>query len=263
MSGAPEPEEIYKRTKEEGERRLARPTLELASTAIAAGLDVVLGITALGLVSALVGHRGGSELGHLAGSVAFGIGFVFIVVGRSELFTENFLVPIAGLDRQGSSWWKLAELWTLSPLLNILGGATLVIVLTTHGVLPDGTGAPLVEVATKLDQNGVLAAFASAVAGGALITLMTWLVEGHDSMGVKILVSWITGTLLTLGAFNHVIVATLELFFGIRFGARVGWGDLFENFGIAAVGNIVGGLLFVTLNRTAQAKAGESAKSSD
>jgi formate/nitrite transporter FocA (FNT family) len=243
--GAPEPEEIYERTRREGERRLSRPFLELVATAVAAGIDVAFGVVAFGTVAALAGR--------VAGAIGFGVAFVFIVVGRSELFTENFLVPIAGLERTRASWLKLTELWLVSPLFNLLGGFALIAIVTTHGVLPDGTGTPLEDLATGLDENGLPAAFLSAVAAGALITLMTWLVEGSESMGIRIVCAWIVGAVLTLAALNHVVVATLELFFGIRYGAGIGWGDLFENVGVAAVGNLVGGLVFVTMTRFGQA----------
>jgi formate/nitrite transporter FocA (FNT family) len=260
---APEPEEIFQRTREEGQRRLSRPLLELGSTALVAGVDVVFGIIALGTSSALIAHRFGSEAGHLAGSIAFGLAFVFIVVGRSELFTENFLVPIAGLERTKAAWYKLAELWTVSPVLNLVGGIAILLIATVHGVLPDGTGHSLVDVANKLDANNTLAAFCSAVVAGALITMMTWLVEGASTMGVRIVAAWLTGTLLTLGAFNHVIVVTLELFAGIRYGAPIGWDDWFGNMAVAAAGNLVGGLLFVTLTRFGQAVGSNSRGSSE
>ena len=82
---------------------------------------------------------------------------------------------------------------------------------------------------------------------------MTWLVEGVGSIGGRVICAWIGGVLLTLGSFNHVIVVTLELIFGIRAGADVGALDVLQNFGIAAAGNMIGGLLFVTLTRTGQA----------
>jgi formate-nitrite transporter family protein len=259
VSAPPEPDEIYRRTQEEGHRRLTRPRLELASTAFVAGVDVAFGIIALGVTHALVEPRLGPGIADVAGAIAFGIAFVFIVVGRSELFTENFLVPVAGLDRSDrGSWGKLAELWLVSPVFNLLAGVLMILVVTTHGVLPDGTGKALVTLAEKLDANSVLAAFMSAVAAGALITLMTWLVEGAESMGVRIVVAWATAVLLTLGTFNHVIVVTLELFTGIRYGADVGYGDLLTNLAVAAGGNLLGGLLFVTLTRFGQARGSAS-----
>jgi formate/nitrite transporter FocA (FNT family) len=247
VTDAPTPEEIYAKTKKEGERRLSRPPLELAATAFVAGIDVVFGVVALGVVD--------HHLGHVAASVAFGVAFVFIVVGRSELFTENFLVPIAGLDhRDRGSWLKLGELWTLSPVFNIVGGFLVILVATAHGVLPDGTGESIVKVTQHLDENSFWSAFGSAVIAGALITLMTWMVEGAADMTTRIVTAWICGALLALGTFNHVIVVTLEGFMGIRYGAPYGWGDLAGNFGTALVGNMLGGILLVTLTRMAQAR---------
>jgi formate-nitrite transporter family protein len=256
MSDAPSPEEIYRRTEEEGERRLSRPLLELVSTAFVAGIDVVVGILALGAAHHYAAAAWGPEAGALAGALAFGICFVFIVVGRSELFTENFLVPLAAVDRHDrSSWLKLGELWLVSPVANIVGGTVIILIASTHGVLPEGTSGAIAETASKLDDKGVLAAFLSAVLAGALITLMTWMVEGQESSGVRALCAYLTGFVLALLALNHVIVATLELIAGIRFGADIEWGDVAGNFGGAAVGNMAGGILLVTLSRFSQARA--------
>jgi len=256
---APKPEEIYARTQEEGRRRLSRPFLELSATGFVAGLDVVFGLIALGIVQHLAAARFGADVGDLAGALAFGVAFVFVVVGRSELFTENFLVPIAGLDRRDRrSWLKLGELWIVSPVFNIFGGWLLIVIVTAEGVLPAGTADAIRSVAETLDDRGRWAAFLSAVTAGALITLMTWLVEGAETMGVRILSAWICGAILALGTFNHVIVATLEYLFAIRYGADVGYEDALSNFALAAVGNMVGGVLFVTISRASQARGAQA-----
>jgi formate/nitrite transporter FocA (FNT family) len=85
---------------------------------------------------------------------------------------------------------------------------------------------------------------------------MTWYVEGQKSVGVRVTVAWTAGAILALGSFNHVIVVTLELIFGIRFGAHVPWTFVLENFFVAAAGNMVGGIGLVTLNRFTQARSG-------
>ena len=206
--------------------------------------------------------RFGREVGHLGGSVAFGIGFVFLIVGRAELFTENFLVPIAGLDhRDRGSWGGLARLWLLSPVFNVLGGTIVILILTTHEVLPTGSGVPITDASSAIHRNHVLALFMSAVFAGALITAMTWYVEGNVKMSVRVTVAWIAGTLLALGGFDHVIVVTLELIYGIRFGDDIPWLFVLGNFGLAAVGNMLGGIGLITLNRFTQAtaRAGSSA----
>jgi formate-nitrite transporter family protein len=256
----PEPETIYERTKEEGRRRLTRPVMEEVSTALAAGFDIAAGIVVMALLISLLQHRFGRPAAEVAGALGFGVGFVFLIVGRGELFTENFLVPIAGLDDDGekSSWASLAKLWTISPVFNILGGLVIILILTVHSVLPYGVGGPMVETAQRVHANGTLALFLSAVFAGALITAMTWFVEAQATMMPRMVIAWICGAILALGHFNHVIVVTLELIFGYRYGAHFNWAFIPGNFLLAAAGNLVGGVGLVTLNRLTQGKAGRS-----
>ena len=95
----PQPEDIYRRTKEEGERRLERPLLEMISTALAAGFDIVAGVDrardcrrAASRSASASSRRTSAERSRSASASSSSS------VGRGELFTENFLVPIAGLD---------------------------------------------------------------------------------------------------------------------------------------------------------------------
>jgi formate/nitrite transporter FocA (FNT family) len=251
---APSPEEIYERTRAEGRRRLSRPLLELAATALVGGFDIAFGVGALGLASGAVMTRFGSGVGHLAGAIAFGLGFVFVVVGRSELFTENFLVPVTGLSRQRGSWLKLGELWVATLVLNLVGGVVIALLLTSRGVLRRGASHALTDVADHLAAYGPATAFLSAIAAGALMTLMTWFVEGAaESHGVRIVMAWLVGALIAFGAFNHAIVSTVELVFGMRYGADIGVDQLFANLGLSIAGNLIGGLLLVTFARSAQA----------
>src|SRR4051795_11143985 len=149
-----------------------------------------------------------------------------MIDGRGYLFTENFLVPIAGLDHEDGGdgdWRKLVKLWTISPIFNVLGGLVMILIVTTHSVLPYGTGAAIIDTGNTLHANGVLALFMSAVFAGALITAMTWFVEGQATMMPRVVAAWLAGFILALGNFNHVIFVTLELIFGYRYGAHFNW----------------------------------------
>jgi formate/nitrite transporter FocA (FNT family) len=262
LSEVPGPEEIFEKSRAEGERRLERPVLELFSTAFAAGFDIAAGVILLAVISAPLEAHFGQDAAGVAGAIGFGVGFVYLIVGRGELFTENFLVPLAGLHgKPRNAWWKIAELWTISPIGNIIAGGAIAAIVTTHGVLPGGSGRVLTDVAQKVHANGALALFMSAVFAGALITAMTWFVEGHTAVGIRLTVGWATGAFLALAHLNHVIVVTIELIFGIRYGAHIPWSFVVGNFFLAAAGNMVGGIGLVTLNRFTQAKAGGSGRS--
>jgi len=263
MSASPEPHEIFQRVREEGRRRLNRSRLELYSTALVAGFDVMFGVIALITISAALTPRIGEDAAHVVGALGFGIAFIFITVGRSELFTENFLVPVLGLREGLITKLKLAQLWLVSPVLNILGGTILILVVGVDGVLPQASHETVGRIAAHFAHSSVLAAFCSAIVGGALITVMTWMIEAVTSTGARILCAWIAGVLLTLGSFNHVIVVTLEMIFGLRVGADIGALDIAQNFAVAAAGNMVGGLLFVTLTRTGQAIGADDSNDGD
>jgi formate-nitrite transporter family protein len=251
----PTPAEVFERSEAEGRERLMRGTLAQVSTGLTAGVNIVFAIVALGIVHHLVAAEGGESLGQLAGALAFGIGLTFLVVGRSELFTENFLDPLtaraAGIDR---FWSRLAKLWGLSLVFNLAGGALLALILTTEGAMPEGAPGALVTVAEEMAAKGALADFMNAIAGGALVTLLTWLVLCVGSGLGRFAVAWAVGSLLALGPFNHVVVTVLHLFFGIRYGAAFGYDELVSVGALAVAGNLVGGILFVTLLRTGQAK---------
>jgi formate/nitrite transporter FocA (FNT family) len=233
---APGAHEMYARTREEGERRLNRSRLELTTTSLVAGFDIVFGVIAIATVTALVTPRLGPSMAHFVGSLFFGIAFIFIVVGRSELFTENFFVPITALRSGTFTWRKLGELWTISPVLNILGGTALILIASTKGVLPEGTAPALNDLAIHIDELRLWSAFCSAIIAGALITAMTWMIEGVGTVGGRIVVAWIAGTLLALTSLNHVIVVTLELIFGMRLGTTISFEDAGINFVIAVAG---------------------------
>jgi hypothetical protein len=68
----------------------------MVSTALAAGFDIVAGLVALSILDASLQGKLGLKPAHVLASLGFGIGFVFLIVGRSELFTENFLVRSPG-----------------------------------------------------------------------------------------------------------------------------------------------------------------------
>ena len=254
MAVAPNPSEIFQRAVKEGERRLDQSFLELIATGFIAGFTIVFGIVALGIVHALVEPRFG-EVARIAGALAFGVGVVFLVVGRAELFNENFFDPAAKAVDQSGSWMiqSLLRLWIVTFALNLVGGVLFALVFSIDGVLPSGSTGALSVIAEEIVHRGAFAVFASAIVGGALVSLLSFLLQSVDTVRSRITVTYVVGFLLALGPFDHVIVTALHVFFGILFGAAVGYGALAETIAVATAGNLVGGLGLVTLTHIAQA----------
>lgn len=258
MAVAPTPDEIYVRAKEEGHRRLSMPSLMQASTGFIAGVTIVFGIVALGMVTELVRPEFGEGLAALAGALAFGIGLVFLVVGRSELFTENFFDPVAAAaaaDDKRSSLVALGRLWGIVFVLNLVGGAVMAAVFAVPGALPDGAHEALARVAEEIAGKSLFATFVRGVAAGTLLTLLSYLLHAVDSVGSRMVLAYLVGFFLALGPFDHVIVSALHLLLGMWVGAAIGYDDVLVNIALATPGNLAGGLLLMTLTHLVQAKS--------
>ncbi len=108
MSEIPQPEDIYRRTREEGERRLERPLLEMISTALAAGFDIVAGVLALALVivvtlELIFGYRLGAHFGWTFILGNFLLAAVGNMVGGLGLVTLNRLTQGKQGERSSAS----------------------------------------------------------------------------------------------------------------------------------------------------------------
>ena len=253
MPVAPDPTEIFERAVEEGERRLDQSLLELVSTSFIAGFTVVFGMAALGIVEGAFEPRF-AELAPIAGALAFGVGVVFLVVGRAELFNENFFDPVAKAADADDSWMvgPLVRLWVVTFSLNLVGGGLLVYLLSVEGALSSGAVHVLTATAEHIVHRRIAAEFVKAVTGGALVALLSFMLEAVDSVASRIAISYVVGVLLTLGVFDHVVVTILHVLFGVFLGANIGLAALAQTTVVVTAGNLVGGLGLVTVSHIAQ-----------
>ena len=249
----PMPREIWDRSFDEGERRMERTALGQASTGLVGGFDVIVGLIVALTLTGAVYSVADDELAHAIGSLGFGIAFVLITIGRSELFTENFLVPVgARLAGRGSNA-ALARMWGLTLVFNLIGAAALAAIVSVHGVLPPSAYEAAGRLADTFSGRGYGEAFASAIVAGAVMTVYTWLAMAARGDVARIILALLIGFLLLLPTLNHVIVGFGELMMGTISGAaHPGLGESLAHFGVALVGNTIGGIGFVTLTRLVQ-----------
>jgi formate/nitrite transporter FocA (FNT family) len=247
MSDVPDPGEIFERAADEGNRRLDQSLVELVSTSFIAGFTIVFGIVALGIVEGIV-HPVSSELAKLAGALAFGPGLVFLVMGRTELFNENFLDPVAAAVDDEDSWLlgSIGRLWAVTFAMNLVGGLLIVAVLSVDGAIPSSAADALVGFAEEAAGRPTVVVFIRAFIGGALVALLTYLLDAVHAATGRILLSYVVGVLLALGPFDHVIVSVLHVAFGMLLGADVTLAALGEATVVVTAGNVVGGVGLVT-----------------
>lgn len=261
MSGR-SPEEIWEEGIDEGERRLGRRWPGLAATGFAGGTDVLFGIVALAVTAGALHAVMPAAPAHLLGSLTFGIGFAFITIGRAELFTENFLIPVGTVFAGRSGAPNLLRMWGITLVCNFLALAAFAALFSITDVLPSDTLKAAGTLADTLGDRGVAAAFASAVGAGAVMTVFTWVTAAAESGGARIAVALVAGFLLAAPSLNHAVVGFGEMIFGLFAGtAHSDWGDLARNVAIAIAGNLVGGIGLVFTTRLAQVRSEPDSRS--
>jgi len=176
---APEPavDAAFDRLVEEGDERLSRPLLPLVGTGLLGGIDVGTGVLAYFVVQ----HYTHNPL--LAG-IAFSIGFVALLLARSELFTENFLVPVVNVAAGHRNIWALLRLWSITLVANLLGGWAIAWLIVTGRPDLKETAVLVSDHYFELGIN--LHSFVLAVLAGTVMTLMTRMQHASDNLGVQL-----------------------------------------------------------------------------
>jgi formate-nitrite transporter family protein len=229
----------------EGSQRLHRTWREVLTTGLAGGLEVATGVLALFAVL----HETGS---HMLAGVAFGIGFIALLLARSELFTEGFLVPVTAVVAGRASGLQLAKLWGGTLVANLAGGWLVTWLIIA--AFPQFKQTAVESATTFLDAPLGIQSVALALLAGSTMTLMTRMQHGTTSDPAKMIVAVGVAFLLAgLGLF-HSILDSLIIFAGIHAGGPFGYGDWLAWFWYTALLNMAGGLLVVTVLRLLRSK---------
>ena len=250
-----DPDEIWQESVEEGERRVGRSVSGLVATGLVGGLDVMLGILGLTVVTGAFVAVLPEESAHVIGSLAFGIGLVLLIVGRSELFTENFLVPVTTVlsTRRGAG--AVLRLWAGTLTGNLVALVLLAALLTQAGLVPPSALDAASSLADTFAERDFVSALFSAIVAGALMTLLTWTAHAADDDISRIALAVLVGFLLAAPSLNHAVVGVGEMAFGILADrGSAGWIDLVQNLPVAVLGNLIGGMAFVTATRLVQVR---------
>jgi formate/nitrite transporter FocA (FNT family) len=249
-------EETFDRLLSEGVQRIGRSWTGLTATGLLGGFDIGLGVLALLLVENYTHST------VLAG-LAFAIGFLTLTISHSELFTEDFLVPVTAVAARKARFRGLMRLWSMTLLTNLVGGWVIMgIVMASFPALR----SVAVESASFYIHLGTSwLAFALAVLGGVAITLMTHMQHSTNSEGIRLVPAILMPFLLGAGKLNHAIVVSLLCFAALQAGAPFGYADWLGLLVLAIAGNLVGGVGIVTglrlmqvLNKLLAARAEES-----
>lgn len=232
--------EEFENTVQEGEERLHRTTRALVVTGLFGGIDVGLGIMAMLAVKDATGSP-------LLAGLAFGVGLLALRLAHSELFTEDFMLPVNAVVAGHGTVRQLLRLWSVTLVTNLAGGWLFMwlVVAAFPRYLDD-----LVKTAQAYVTAGFsLETACLALLAGSTITLMTRMSQGASSDVMAAIISLIGGLLVVGLQMHHGALTSILVFGAMQAGAPISIGAWLGWFWWVTLLNMVGGMLLMTAPR--------------
>lgn len=250
------PQIVWEAIRLEGEEALRRSSSALFWSGLAAGLSMGFSHVVEALLKMHLPES--ATWTPLISKLGYTTGFVVVVLGRQQLFTETTLTAVLPLlaRRNRPTALNMIRLWGVVLASNLIGALLFATVAARTGLFDQGTRAALATVAAPTMGASFGNTMIRGIFGGWLIALMVWLLPSAEQsrLWVIALITYLVG----LGSFSHVIAGSVKVLYLVVLG-HVGIGEYAIGFlAPALLGNTIGGVALVAALNHAQVIAGRA-----
>lgn len=240
---------IYEIVRRRGDEEMERPAVSLWWSGVAAGLSISFSLLAQGILALHLPEAGWTRL---LTSFGYSVGFLMVVLGRQQLFTENTITAVLPVmaDFSLANLGRMLRMWGIVFAANLTGTLFAALFCTFTPVIPEELRHSMLEVSAELTRGGWLEMAFKGVSSGFLIAAMVWLLPSAETarFWVVTMMTW----LIAVGGFTHIVAGSVEGFLLIANG-QLGAGGMLWHFAVPVLlGNIVGGTALFALLSYAQ-----------
>ena len=240
--------EIFTRVVTTADREFGRSARLLFFSGLAAGLTISLSFLGMATVQ---GALDGNELS-LVGSLMYPLGFIFIVLGRYQLFTENTLTPVTLVLTRRASLPRLLRIWGLVLGANLLGTAFGGFYFAQTDLLSGEAAVAAGAIGTHALEMDWWTLFFKGTIAGWLVAGMVWLNHGARTATARIFITFILMYAVSAADLAHCIVGSSEVFYLVFTGEATLLEYAWHFLAPATLGNTAGGVFLVALLNYAQ-----------
>ncbi|KTT72457.1 formate/nitrite transporter family protein [Sphingomonas endophytica] len=248
---APAARVVHAAVIEQGEEELERPLSSLFWSGVAAGIAIMASVWVSG---ALHHHLPDTPWSEAVIALGYPFGFLIVILGRLQLFTEHTAVAVVPLVRRPSreGAWRLGRLWATVFVANMIGTAAIAALAVFGPVQSAEVLDGMLAVSRKLTERDAAATLLQAIPAGFLIASIAWIRSAIEGSGFSSVFA--VTYAIALGGFAHVVAGAAEAFLLLWHG-EVGIGWVAGSFVMPALaGNIIGGTGLFALLAHAQVK---------
>ena len=225
-----------------------RSNLGLFISSFSAGLEISFSVMLMGIIYHMYSDSLSQEGLHLVLSLCYPVGFIFVIIGRSELFTEHTALAILPVLNRSVKISSLFGLWGIVYLGNIIGGFIASLLITFIGTEIGFINFEALEfLSTKLSNHEWYIILFSAILAGWMMGLLGWLITSSQETLSRIFMVILVTFIIGLGGLHHCIVGSIELFTGLLSGQGIGGQEYLITQFWSTLGNILGGAFFVAI----------------
>lgn len=246
---------VHEAVRLDGDEELNRSSSALGWSGLAAGMS--MGFSFVGQ-SLLYSHLPDAPWRPLLVALGYPLGFLLVIVGRQQLFTENTLTAIIPLlaRRNAETLLKVLRIWTIVLFSNLAGAHLFAWVIGNTPMF----SREVQEAMMKLGTHAMSVTFGTAILRGIfagwLIAMVVWMLAAVDNgrIAIIVIVTYVVG----LANLTHIVAGAVEVLFLAMVGAR-SWMDVCVGYLIPTLlGNIIGGVSLTAAINHAQVVAGQT-----
>lgn len=251
---------VHEAIRHDGEEELNRPASALAWSGLAAGLSMGFSFVAQALLYAYLPDAPWRPLIYRLG---YPLGFLIVIIGRQQLFTENTLTAVIPLltRRTWTAAWKVARVWTIVLFANLAGVNLFCWVMGNTNLFQPKVRAAMLAIGTEAASVDFETALLRGIFAGWLIALVVWMLAATDVDRALVIIA-LTYT-VGLAGLSHIVAGAVEVTFLPMVGARswldIGWNYLLPTL----IGNCIGGVSLTAAVNHAQVVAGAGSRPAD
>ena len=190
-----------------------------------------------------------SEWSHVIASLGYSVGFIIVILGRQQLFTENVLTAVLPVITRWKTGWllRMFRLWGIVLAANVVGCLIFACAFALLPMLGDQVTGEMAKLVRSLMQNSPWEMFAKGIGAGWLIAAVVWIIASV-SAGEFLVMALLT-YLIALLQFTHIVAGTAEALYGWVAGLISFYDASVRFFLPTLAGNVFGGtILFSVLS---------------
>ena len=235
-----ETDEVFQRIITAADEEVTTKSRELFFSALAGGFAITLTF----MIYASMTSKTDSPV---VASLLYPIGFIYIILGGYQLYTENTLPPVALTIERLASVPAMLRQWIIVLFGNFAGGVFGALILAYTGVFSPEAAIAAIDISQKGIETPFWDLFFKAGFAGLIVAGVVWLdYSARDTISRFFLV-YIAFLMIPLADLFHVVVSFTELMYLFFLGETSLLSGMFGFVLPVLLGNTIGGVVLVTV----------------